>query len=101
VNTIVIAEASVHVQQRDQFLNHLEALGFTLLPLPISAGVIAGRAYGIYLERLKAEGKNPPSKVPLGNFLIGAHAEADGLTLVTRDPARVKSYFPNVIVRTP
>ena len=101
MNTIVIAEASVRVQQREHFPRHLEELGFTLLPLPVSAGTIAGGAYALYIERLKAEGKSPSSKVPMGDFLIGAHAEAEKLTLVTRDPARIKTYFPTVNLRTP
>lgn len=101
LNTIVIAEASVRVQQREQFPRHLEEMGFTLLALPTSTGVIAGKAYALYLERLKGEGKAAPSKVPMGDFLIGAHAEAEKLTLVTRDPARVKTYFPTVDLRTP
>ena len=48
------------------------------------------------IDRLKAEGKTAKSKIPLGDFLIGAHAEADGMKLVTRDPARVSAYFPQV-----
>jgi predicted nucleic acid-binding protein len=61
-----------------------------------SAALPAARAYALYLDRLKAEGKTAKSKVPLGDFLIGAHAEADGMKLVTRDPARVAAYFPQV-----
>jgi hypothetical protein len=33
---------------------------------------------------------------PLPDFYIGAHAQVDGLTLLTRDVARYKSYFPKV-----
>ena len=36
------------------------------------------------------------SRIPLGDFLIGAHAEAEGMPLVTRDPTRVSVYFPDV-----
>ena len=50
----------------------------------------------LLIDRLKAEGKTAKSKIPLGDFLIGAHAEADGMKLVTRDPARVSAYFPQV-----
>jgi predicted nucleic acid-binding protein len=101
VNTIVIAEAAVRVEQRDRFASHLQNMGFVLLPLPITVGPVAAKAYSIYLDRLKAEGKGPLSRIPLGDFLIGAHAEVEGMTLVTRDPARVKTYFPSVTIRSP
>ena len=101
VNTIVIAEAAVRVMDREQFPARLERMGLTLLPLPITAAAPAAKAYAKYLERLKAEGKPSPSKVPLGDFLIGAHAEAEGLRLVTRDPDRVKTYFSSVKLIVP
>ena len=38
---------------------------------------------------------------PLPDFYIGAHAEAEGLTLVTRDAARYRTYFPPVKLIAP
>ena len=34
-------------------------------------------------------------------FYIGAHAETEKLTLVTRDQARYRTYFPNVTLIAP
>jgi len=34
-------------------------------------------------------------------FFIGAHAQAAGLVLLTRDPARVRTYFPQVKLIAP
>ena len=79
----------------------LERIGITLLPLPVSAAVPAAMAFAIYLERLKNEGKPSASKIPLPDFLIGAHAQAEGLKLATRDPGRVRSYFPAVELIVP
>jgi predicted nucleic acid-binding protein len=101
VNTVVVAEAAVRVVDREKFPSHLEKMGMKLLPLPISVAAPAAKAYAKYLERLKAEGKLAASRIPLGDFFIGAHAEAEGLKLVTRDPDRVKSYFPAVKLIVP
>lgn len=101
VNTIVVAEAGVRVVDRERFPARLEKMGLTLLPLPISAATPAAKAYSVYKNRLKAEGKQPTSKIPLGDFLIGAHAQAEGFKLVTRDPDRVKTYFPSVKLIVP
>jgi len=38
---------------------------------------------------------------PLPDFYIGAHAETDNLTLLTRDARRYRSYFPAVKLVTP
>jgi hypothetical protein len=51
-------------------------MGLTLLPLPISAAVPAAKAFAIYLDRLKKEGKMSIARAPLPDFFIGAHAEA-------------------------
>jgi len=96
VNSVVIAEASVRVEQREYFNRRLENIGFTLLPLPVSAAQPAAKAFAVYLNRLKSEGKTAKSKIPMGDFFVGAHAEAEGLKLVTRDPARIATYFPKV-----
>jgi len=38
---------------------------------------------------------------PLPGFYIGAHAEVEGRTVVTRDPARFRTYFPSVALISP
>ena len=101
VNTIVVAEAGVCAIDREQLPSHLEMMGLVLLPLPVSAAAPAAKAYQCYLERLKSEGKSPASKIPIGDFLIGAHAAAERMVLVTRDPDRVKTYFPSVKLIVP
>lgn len=101
VNTVIIAEAAVHVKDREHFVLHLAKISLTLLPLPVSAAAPAAKAFAIYLERMKAEGKTRASQIPLGDFFIGAHAEAEGMKLVTRDPDRIKTYFPKVKLIVP
>ncbi|MEO8429163.1 MAG: type II toxin-antitoxin system VapC family toxin [Verrucomicrobiota bacterium] len=101
VNTVVISEASVRAQDPEDVPALLQGFGMTLLPLPVSAAVPAAKAFALYLDRLKKEGKKSDSKVPLPDFLIGAHAEAENLKLVTRDPDRIRTYFPDVELMVP
>ncbi len=101
VNTVVISEASVRAKDPQAVPALLEGFGMTLLSLPVSAAVPAAKAFAIYLERLKKEGKAVASRVPLPDFFIGAHAQAEMLTLVTRDPDRVKTYFSAVTLISP
>ena len=37
----------------------------------------------------------------LSDFFIGAHAVVDGLSLLTRDRRRYRSYFPTIVLITP
>jgi predicted nucleic acid-binding protein len=96
VNTVVISEACVRAADPKAVPGLLEAFGLTLLPLQVSAALPAARAFALYLERLKMDGKKTENRVPLPDFLIGAHAEAEGLKLATRDLDRIKTYFPRV-----
>jgi predicted nucleic acid-binding protein len=101
VNTIVVSEASVRAENRDAVPALLEGLGLKLVALPISAAIPAAIAFAIYLDRLKKDGGKTENRIPLPDFLIDAHAKADGMKLVTRDPDRVKTYFPEVQLVTP
>jgi predicted nucleic acid-binding protein len=67
----------------------------TRLDIPHEAGVLAGRAQILYRHR------GGTKTGTLCDFLIGAHAEAGGLTILTRDPKRFRTYFPAVPLITP
>lgn len=68
---------------------------FLRLPLPYEAGWLASQAFLGYRRR----GGTKTS--PLPDFYIGGHAEVAGLTLVTRDPARIRTHFPGVTLVCP
>jgi hypothetical protein len=50
---------------------------------------------------LKYRKKGGERRSPLPDFYIGSHAAVVGMTLLTRDPARYRSYFPNLDLIAP
>jgi predicted nucleic acid-binding protein len=69
--------------------------------VPVSVAVPAAKAFALYLDRFKKAGKQTQHRIPLPDFLIAAHAQVEALRLVTRDPDRVRTYFPKVDLVTP
>jgi hypothetical protein len=92
-NPIVFAELAVNFDTQKELEHRLSA--FTFLPLPLGAAFQAGKAFGKYR---RAGGKRAR---PLPDFFIGAHAYVAHLPLLTRDPRRVRSFFPSVRLITP
>jgi hypothetical protein len=68
VNTVVLAEASVRVENRQDFPAQLERLGLTLMPLPLSAAIPAAKAYAVYLDRPKIRRKRSFFEDSYGRF---------------------------------
>ena len=64
-------------------------------PLPWEAAFLAGRCFVRYR---RAAGQR---RSPLPDFYIGAHALVSGLTLLTRDARRYRTYFPKLRVIAP
>ncbi len=95
INPIVYAETSLAFTDVGLLDRSLEALMLERLPLPYAAAFLAGRAF---LRYRRAGGVRTS---PLPDFYIGAHAAADGLTLVTRDVGRYRTYFPSVKLVAP
>ena len=94
INVIVFAEVSVDFAQ-------IEEVASALPPeierenIPDEAAFLAGKAFGTYRRRGGAK------LSPLPDFLIGAHAAVAGYQLLTRDPIRIRTYFPQVRLITP
>lgn len=63
--------------------------------LPWSAAALAGKAHGDYRRR------GGSRQAILADFLIGAHAQVEDLTLITRDPRRIHTAFPEVRIIAP
>lgn len=95
INPIIYAELAPAFASQADLDQWLDPAVFVRRPLPYSAGWLAAQAY---LKYRKAGGQKSS---PLPDFYIGAHAEAEELTLVTRDAARYRTYYPNVTLVVP
>jgi predicted nucleic acid-binding protein len=95
VNPILYAELAAHFSRVEDLEHFLRPSIFKRLPLPYEAAFSASRAFLAYR---RAGGMKTS---PLPDFYIGAHAEHAGFTLVTRDAARYRTYFPRVKLVTP
>ena len=95
INPIIYAElvpAFASVAELDRWL---DPGVFQRLTLPYSAGWPAAQAF------LKYRRSGGAKTTPLPDFYIGAHAEAENRTLVTRDAARYRTHFPSLTVIAP
>ena len=90
INPIIYAELCYRAkssEEVDQVMIDME-LNYEELTRP--ALFLAAKAYQIYRQR------GGTKTAPLPDFFFGAHAEAMGIPILTRDSARCKTYFPSV-----
>ena len=95
INPIIYAEVSVRFSRVEDLDDALPPLDFRRLALPWDAGFLAGKAFSSY----RRNGGTRSSTMP--DFYIGAHAAVAGLTLLTRDVVRYRTYFPLLDLVTP
>lgn len=95
INPLIYAELANSFQSADDLDNYLDPDDYARLALPWNAAFLAGRAFKAYRQK----GGNKTS--PLPDFYIGAHALVEGLTLLTRDASRYKTYFPKLKLIAP
>lgn len=95
INQIISAELSAGFASKDTFERALQGVGLLRLSLPWASAWLASRAFLAY----RCGGGTRTT--PLPDFFIGAHAEAAELALLTRDPARIRAYFPAVELIAP
>lgn len=95
INPVIYAELSAMPQTLDMLDGFLDAVGMAIAPLPKLSARLAGQAFWAYRQR-----KGVKTGV-LPDFFIGAHAQAEGWTLLTRDATRYRTYFPAVKLVSP
>lgn len=95
INNITYAELAVRMDSEAALAAILNEFSVRLERMPVSALFLAGKAYGRY----RAAGGPRTSLLP--DFFIGAHAQATGLPILTRDVRRYRTYFPRVPLIAP
>ena len=89
-NFVVYAELHTHDTAGPHIDAFLEKLGVQVVELSRPAAQLAAQAFRAYRQR----GGTNTGVLP--DFFIGAHAQADGYKLLTRDAGRYKTYFPKI-----
>lgn len=89
-NFVVYAELHTHDTAGPHIDAFLEKLGVQVVDLSRPAAQLAAQAFRAYRQR----GGTKTGVLP--DFFIGAHAQADGHKLLTRDAGRYKTYFPKI-----
>ncbi|MFN2504188.1 MAG: type II toxin-antitoxin system VapC family toxin [Acidimicrobiales bacterium] len=95
INPIIYAEVSVRFSRIEDLDDALPPSDYGRLALPWEASFLAGKAF---LDYQRNEGTKSAT---LPDFFIGAHAAVADLALLTRDPARYRTYFPTVRLTVP
>jgi predicted nucleic acid-binding protein len=95
VNPIIYAEVSVRFSSMEELDALLAKSDIVREPVPYAAAFLAGKAFLDYRRR------GGVRRSPLPDFFIGAHAAVARYELLTRDPARYRTYFPSVTLIAP
>jgi predicted nucleic acid-binding protein len=95
INALIYAEVGIRYSRIEDLDEALPADYFVRAPLPWEAAFLAGKCF----ERYRRRGGTKRS--PLPDFYIGAHAAVAGMTLLTRDARRYRTYFPALKIIAP
>ncbi|HEY5210024.1 MAG TPA: type II toxin-antitoxin system VapC family toxin [Stellaceae bacterium] len=90
VNPVIFAEVSIRYSRVEDVDAALPQDMFDREPLPYEAAFVAGKAFLAYRRR------GGTKRMVLPDFFVGAHAAVAGYDLLTRDPARYRTYFPKL-----
>jgi predicted nucleic acid-binding protein len=95
INPVIYAELSISYSTAEALDMVVKRMNLKLHEIPKSALFVAGKAYFQYRKR----GGTKAQVLP--DFFIGAHAAVQGISLLTRDASRFKTYFPSLQVISP
>ena len=95
INQVIYAEFSIRYSTMDEVNDAIPEEEFRRESLPFEAAYAASRAFAFYRRQGGMRDKVLP------DFLIGAHAAVRGYSILTRDPAGFRAYFPGVDLIAP
>jgi predicted nucleic acid-binding protein len=95
INQIIYAEVSTPYGPQAVYDEHLNVPWLRREELPWDAAFLAAKAHAKYRE------SGGSKFVTLPDFFVGAHAQVGGYRLLTRDAARIRTYFPAVEIIAP
>jgi len=95
INAVIYAELSIAYATIEQLEAMLAHARFGMEPIPREALFLAGKAFMRYRRSKGAKTGVLP------DFFIGAHAAVTGVSLLTRDAVRYKTYFPKLALISP
>ncbi len=95
IDPVIYAEVSVRFERIEDLERALPEETFERKAIPWEAAFLAGKCFAAYRRR------GGVRRSPLPDFFIGAHAAVEGMTLITRDPARYRTYFPKLDLVAP
>ena len=95
INPVIYAEVSIGFKRIEEVEEALRLDTFERRPIPWEAAFLAGKCYMRYRKL------GGTRRSPLPDFFIGAHAAVEGLTLLTRDATRYRTYFPSLALIAP
>jgi predicted nucleic acid-binding protein len=95
LNTIVIGELAPSFKDLAALTERLPPGVYRRDPIPEEAAFLAGRVHAEYRRRGGRRTRTLP------DFFIGAHCAVRGFGLLTRDPRRIRRYFPTVTIVAP
>jgi len=101
INTVILAELCAGSTKPGDIESEIRKMEVDILDLPAAIATTCGKAYRRYLAARRGSGGGNAPRTPLPDFFIGAHAEATGWKLATRDHERIARYFPKVSLITP
>ena len=95
IDPLIYAEVSIRFERIEELEEALPPAMFRRDALPWEAAFLAGKCFLQYRRRSGAKHS------PLPDFYIGAHAAVAGMTLLTRDGGRYRTYFPSLDILAP
>jgi predicted nucleic acid-binding protein len=102
INPVICAELATNFDTTKQLAAFVKTVKLKVQPISLDCAYLAGRAHVQYKDNKRKNAqhtdiaKNLFQVGVLADFFIGAHAQTEGIAILTRDAARYRTYFPSV-----